>query len=209
MNQHSKTFSDTPEALYDSAPCGLLVYTSASGVIYANHRLLSWLGTSLEELVSKQFTDLLDKGGKFYYQLFVEPSLRMHKEALEIDLSIKGAVESFPALFSAEVVTAAEGKEYVHAAIYKVANRKKYESELLRRKVEAEAENQLKTEALDEVAFDQAHLVRAPLANVLGLVSLIEQMEMPEEVGSMVALLKESSEQLDNQVKAIVKKANG
>jgi hypothetical protein len=61
---------------------------------------------------------------------------------------------------------------------------------------------------LQEIAFEQAHLVRAPLANMLGLISLLEQYPLSDEVKDLLSLLHASTIQLDLQIKAIVKKTN-
>lgn len=195
--------------LYDSASCGLLVFKLNGKILHANETFLNWIEVSQDDILSKNFSDLLDKGGKFYYQLFVHPLLKMHKEAKEIDFTIKTATGNFPCLLSATVLTNNEGEDdIIHATIFKIAERKKYESELLKKKVEVEADRQLKIMALNEVAFDQAHLVRAPLANMLGIISLIEQMPVNDEVREMLSMLSESTMQLDVQVKQIVKKTN-
>lgn len=195
--------------LYHSASCGLLIFKLNGKILHANETLLNWIKVSQDEIISKNFSDLLDKGGKFYFQLFVQPLLKLHKEAREIDFTIKTATGNFPCLFSATILKDNGGEDdIIHAVIFKIADRKKYENELLKKKIEAEAEKQLKIMALNEVAFDQAHLVRAPLANMLGLLSLIEQMDVSDEVKEMLSMLAESTHQLDKQIKKIVKKTN-
>jgi len=61
-------------------------------------------------------------------------------------------------------------------------------------------------ETLKEIAFDQAHLIRMPLSNILGLIQLMEMMEMNEEIQDIHTLLKQSSKQLDDVIKAIINK---
>ena len=195
--------------LYNTAPCGLLTFKIDGPIIYVNQTLLRWLGTSNEEIENKKFTDLLDKAGVLYYELFVLPILKMHQEAKEINLNIQSSEGAFACLFNGVVVdNKVGGGEIINAIIYKVEDRKKYETELLLKRTKAEEEKQLKSKALQEVSFNQAHLVRAPLANILGLISILTQRgDADKEVNEIIAMLQESAMELDSQVKAIVAKA--
>ena len=193
---------------YETFPCGLLVFTPEGEIQYANRVLLNWLDTTEEILLSKNFTELLDQGGKFYFQLFVQPSLKMHRGVKEVDFTIQTATLNFSSLFSASVIEGKGGEELISAALYRITDRKKYETELLTKKNQSEAERQIKINALKEIAFDQAHLVRAPLANMLGLISLLENLKTSDEVKDLLSLLHVSTDQLDAQIKNIVKKTN-
>lgn len=62
---------------------------------------------------------------------------------------------------------------------------------------------------LREIAFLQAHQVRAPIANVLGLISLFNFTEYADPVnGEVLERMKEATEKLDNLVREIVQKTN-
>lgn len=61
-----------------------------------------------------------------------------------------------------------------------------------------------------QIARLQSHTVRRPLANILGLIDLIQYYSATgdfSEVSTMIDLLKESSNDLDNIIKKIVRKA--
>ncbi len=61
-----------------------------------------------------------------------------------------------------------------------------------------------------QIARLQSHTVRRPLANILGLIDLIQYYSAAgdfSEVSTMIDLLKESSNDLDNIIKKIVRKA--
>lgn len=45
-----------------------------------------------------------------------------------------------------------------------------------------------------------------PLSNILGLIQVMETMDMDEDMQNMRALLQQSSSQLDNVIKKIVDK---
>lgn len=63
-----------------------------------------------------------------------------------------------------------------------------------------------KEETLKEIAFDQAHLIRMPLSNILGLIQLMETLDMDEETQQIHSLLQESAVQLDNVIKTVINK---
>lgn len=203
MNRSALPGSANFEDLYNRAPCGLLTYLISGTIVEINQTLLSWLNASREEMINKVFPDFLDRGGQLYYQLFVYPTLILQNEVKEINLQIRTSSVTFSCLFSASVTTHGAAT-IVHATIYKVADRKKYENELLKKKVVAEEENQQKAQALQDVAFYQSHLVRAPLANILGLVDLLEMDNSEEDNRNLISLLKESADQLDAVIRKIV-----
>jgi sigma-B regulation protein RsbU (phosphoserine phosphatase) len=196
--------------VYQNAPCGLVSFYMNGAIIKANHTLLKWLDITEKAAGQLSFTDLLDKGAQFYYQLFVQPMLTMHQEVKEINIPLKTPSGSIPCLLNASVFATGDGAvKVVHAAIFKMGERKKYEVELLNKKAQAEKEKQQKTEALEEVAFDQSHLVRLPLANLLGLISLIEKDKLDGETKRLFSLMEQSAAQLDAEIKKIVDKTVG
>ena len=65
---------------------------------------------------------------------------------------------------------------------------------------------EIKNELLEEIAFEQSHIVRAPVANIVGLVSILKNMEMGPNVSGIVNMLEESINRLDDVIKNIVYK---
>ncbi len=63
-----------------------------------------------------------------------------------------------------------------------------------------------KNELLEGIAFEQSHIVRAPLANIIGLVSILKNMDLGTNASAIINMLEESSNQLDSVVKNIVDK---
>lgn len=61
-----------------------------------------------------------------------------------------------------------------------------------------------KSEKLKVIAYEQSHNVRAPLANILGLVNIIKSFSLKPEDKNVVEMLEESSKQLDDIIKGIV-----
>lgn len=55
----------------------------------------------------------------------------------------------------------------------------------------------------------QAHLVRAPLANILSLATILGDMEVDDEAKNVISKLIDSAKKLDGVVKGIIKKTEG
>lgn len=65
-----------------------------------------------------------------------------------------------------------------------------------------------KDERLTQIGWDQSHLIRRPLANILGLINILSKMDLDQNMRSIFSLLLESSTELDEVVTKIVKKTN-
>ncbi|RYE26960.1 MAG: PAS domain-containing sensor histidine kinase [Sphingobacteriaceae bacterium] len=63
-----------------------------------------------------------------------------------------------------------------------------------------------KDKTLEEIAYSQSHLVRRPLANIIGLVEMLECTEEASMNNSIITMLKQSSAELDEMIKDIVLK---
>jgi sigma-B regulation protein RsbU (phosphoserine phosphatase) len=195
------------EYLYNHTSCGILTFYSTGKIIAANQTLLNWTGLSEKGISGTAFNDLLDNGGKLYFQLFVQPLLKMNSKINEVSLTIQSPLGNFPCLFTAFVKEEEMGKEsIIVGTIFRIADRKKYESELLKAKVKSQEQENLKTQSLAAVAHMQAHLVRAPLANILSLVSLLEDVELNESGENILAMLSDSAQKLDAVIKGIIEK---
>jgi hypothetical protein len=55
------------------------------------------------------------------------------------------------------------------------------------------------TATIRDVALKQSHLIRKPLANIVGLVDMLEGMSDDEGIQSIVKMLKASTEELNNE----------
>jgi PAS domain S-box-containing protein len=129
--------------LYRNAPCGYLSFHPDGTIIKINRTLCNWLQHSeFDLLYKKSFTDLLSKGGAIYYEMVYMPLLKMQGFANEINFDIRRADRSsFPALVNAVVVKDSHDNiRAVNVTIFDITDRKKYESELLNAKKEADNE---------------------------------------------------------------------
>jgi hypothetical protein len=62
------------------------------------------------------------------------------------------------------------------------------------------------SEKLHEIAFINSHVVRRPLANILGLTGMLNQMELDENLQMLVKMIADSAAQLDLEIKNINRK---
>jgi sigma-B regulation protein RsbU (phosphoserine phosphatase) len=191
--------------LYEQAVCGLLSFDMEGNILSANNTFLNWIEVNETELKKIKFSDILHKGGKLYYTLFVQPLLQLHTVVNEIRFEIQTPGGSIPVLFSANYLKTDEGiTNIINAVIFKIGDRKKYEDEILKEKEQVKVENALKDRALADIAFDQAHLMRAPLANILGLINLLDERNESNTGDMIVVYLKESAQKLDSVIHKIL-----
>jgi PAS domain S-box-containing protein len=59
---------------------------------------------------------------------------------------------------------------------------------------------------LEEIAYTQSHVVRKPIANILGLTLLLENMEIDEHVKSIIDMINLSTKELDEVINTLHKK---
>ncbi|WP_374951440.1 hypothetical protein [Mucilaginibacter sp.] len=73
---------------------------------------------------------------------------------------------------------------------------------------DAKAEIENKTGKLNEIGFLQSHLVRKPLANIMGLSGIIQNMDIDQNLLSITTMLIDSANELDRAIKSISEKTN-
>jgi PAS domain S-box-containing protein len=150
------TDSQLPSAdmLFEHAACGLLVTDADGRILRVNATFCGWLGYSSVELATaKRIQDLLTAGGKVFYQTHWAPLLQMQGSVAEVKLNMMHRDGHLvPMLLNA--VRRRHGEvSYLEVAVLVVADRHKYEQELLlaRRNAEASvAAHQLAQKELQE-----------------------------------------------------------
>jgi light-regulated signal transduction histidine kinase (bacteriophytochrome) len=65
-----------------------------------------------------------------------------------------------------------------------------------------------KTEILKHVAFAQAHLVRSPLARILGLVSILNVTNVDEETKFILSEIQKGASELDEVITNVVQQSS-
>ncbi len=155
---------DSAEDLYESAPCGYLSTMMDGTIAKINTTLLNWLGLEREAVVGrKRFTDLLTIGGKLYHETHFAPLLRMQGElrGIALDLKRQGGGR-LPVLVSAVVKYGTQGEPLlIRVTVFDASDRRSYETELLRRRKEAERAHAEADEARRQAESDRARLADA------------------------------------------------
>ncbi|QCR22092.1 PAS domain-containing protein [Pontibacter sp. SGAir0037] len=64
----------------------------------------------------------------------------------------------------------------------------------------------LKNNQLEEIAWQQSHILRRPLSNIMGLAMILEKMEVDQNLKNICAMLLESSYELDEVIRKTVDK---
>ena len=161
-------------ALYDGAPCGLLL-TEVDGTIRrVNATACRWLGFEPHELVGqRRFQDLLTMGGRIFHQTHWAPLLQLQGSVAEVKLEMKRARgDVVPMLMNAALRTH-QGVAFHELALFVADDRHAYERELMAARKRAEqllAEQARAHEALEEAKAAAAD--RALFAEqMIGIVS--------------------------------------
>lgn len=142
------------DTLFEHAACGLLVTDADGQILRVNATFCGWLGYTATDLVdAKRIQDLLTTGGKVFYQTHWAPLVQMQGSVAEVKLNMMHRDgRTVPMLLNA--VRRHHGEaSYLEVAVLIVADRHKYEQELLlaRRNAEASvAAHQLAQKELQE-----------------------------------------------------------
>jgi PAS domain S-box-containing protein len=59
---------------------------------------------------------------------------------------------------------------------------------------------------LEEIAHIQSHVIRKPIANILGLAAILETMEVEEGLKDLIEMISSSARALDEVIKSVSKK---
>ncbi len=125
---------ESPEELYEMAPCGYLTTTIEGRIVKANRTLTEWLGYAHDELTGgKRFVDLLTAGGRIFYDTHFNLLLRMQRAVDEIALDIvckDGRI--LPTLINARQKRNAADEPLLNRfTIFNASERRMYERQLL------------------------------------------------------------------------------
>jgi sigma-B regulation protein RsbU (phosphoserine phosphatase) len=210
MDQFSKYID--PEFIFNEAPIGFVSFKPDGEIIKANCTFYSFFDKTERELPSANFLKLLTKGSALYFQMVLNPLLNLREYTNEISLSFSTPTENFDALFNAKAYKDEHGKVIVvNAYLLKIIDRKKYEAELLLAKRMAEDSLNSAKKIIDDnneqfmkIALNQSHMIRRPMANMLGLISILKDIQISEDGADLIRLLETSAEELDTQIKEIV-----
>jgi len=211
MDQFSK-YTD-PEFIFNEAPIGFISFEPNGRLVKGNDTFYSWFGKSEKEMAHENFFKLLSKGSNLYFQMVITPLLNLRGFSNEINFSFISEPETFDTLLNAIAYKDDQGKIIlINAYLVKIIDRKRYEQELklAKRLAEDSLDNAKKiidenNEQFFKIAMNQAHMIRRPLANMLGLLTILKDVNnLPAEADNLVKLLQLSAEELDKLIKEVI-----
>ncbi|MCF8979301.1 PAS domain-containing protein [Pseudomonas syringae] len=119
------------EALYEQAPCGLLITQPNGTIERVNQTFCRWLGLEREAVLGRRFQDLLNMAGRVFLQTHWAPLLQTQGSIAEVKVEmIHADGRSIPLMLNAV------RREYPTGVLHELAvflaeERNKYERELL------------------------------------------------------------------------------
>ncbi len=134
MTDELALLEDSPEDLYENAPCGYLSTRIDGTVVKVNRTFETWTGLDRKDLLGhKRLPDLLTAGGRIYYETHIAPLLQMQGDVREIAVEIMRADGTrLPALLNAVVHGDGSGNAaIVRTTIFDATDRRRYEQALL------------------------------------------------------------------------------
>ncbi|MFP2904898.1 ATP-binding protein [Pyxidicoccus sp. 3LFB2] len=194
---------ESPEELYESAPCGD-IYTLPSGVIVkVNRTFLTWTGYTREELLAgKRFQDLLALSGKLFHDTHYVPLIQMQGSvnAINFDVVCRDG-RLLPVLVNTVIKKDEAGRAlFYRTTFFDISDRKHYERELLLARKKAEEATRAKADFLSMMS----HEIRTPMNAIIGLSNLLDQTGLQPRQEKYVHLLRASSENLLNLLNDIL-----
>lgn len=156
------------DALFEGAPCGLLVTDDTGLILRANRTFCDWLDLDATALVGKRrFQDLLTMGGRIFHQTQWAPLLRMQGSVAEVKLDLaREGDRPLPMVMNA-VRREADGATVHQLALFIATDRHAYERELLAARKRAEDLLGEQREARNALALAETRLRMALDAGAL------------------------------------------
>ena len=170
-------------ALYEHAPCGLLVTDDDGLVLRANATFCGWAGIEAEALVGKRrFQDLLTVGGRIFHQTQWMPLLRMQGSVAEVKLDIqREGTAPLPMVMNA-IRREHDGAMRHELALFIAKDRHAYERELLLSRKRAEqllGEQREAREFAEQMMAIVSHDLRTPLGTIRAGTEVLRMIELP------------------------------
>lgn len=131
--QLADSFAEDLEDLYENAPCGYVSLDSYARVVKVNTTICTWLGRPAKELLGRPFHELLSVPSRMFFETHFAPLLRMqgffHEVAVDL---VANADARLPVLANAMERRDAQGNLlFTRITVFKAAERRRYERELV------------------------------------------------------------------------------
>ena len=173
---------ESPQDLYELAPCGYCSCLPDGTVVKINRTLLGWLGYAREEVVARlRFPELFSIGARLHFETHCLPLMLLKGEVREVSYQLRGRDgRGRPVLLYARMLHDDDGQPLVvRATLFDITERHRYEQALLEARAQAERQQQqltvqnerlLRSNAdLDSFVYAASHDLKQPLNNMAGL----------------------------------------
>ncbi|MFM9918920.1 diguanylate cyclase [Lacisediminihabitans sp. H27-G8] len=155
---------ESPEVLYDAAPCGLLSTTMDGVIVSVNQTFAAWMATSREALIGTTFRQLLSPASQLFFETRYLPVLRLANEIHQVALIlVRPDGSELSVLVNSIVATDASGAPiFIRTAVFDSTSRQDYERQLLSAQRAAElSESRVRIIQEASAAFDATTTVGA------------------------------------------------
>lgn len=182
------------EALFEAAPCGLMLADKDGRITRANRTLLGWLGYPEGALVGKRISDLMPITGKIFYETHFAPTLHMQGRLDEVALElVRQDGKRIPMLVNA-VATQSGGDDQpqLRLAMFLAAERRGYERGLLEARNKAEeavATERAEAELREQFIAVLGHDLRNPLAAIMSGIRMLDKETLSVRGSKVVSLM--------------------
>jgi sigma-B regulation protein RsbU (phosphoserine phosphatase) len=191
---HDENLDDT----YNNAPCGYFTSLPDGTIVKINDTFLNYIQFDRDQVINvKRFQDLLNIGGKMYYETHYTPLLLSQKHVKEINFEIiRIDNKRVPVLINTVSVENEEGEIILNRSIvFDITQRKQYEQELLIAKRESEE----LVKKLTSVNKELGKFTSAVSHDIIGLIKLLDtecSSQLSESGHQHVELIGASAEKL-------------
>ena len=134
MSSDAGLHSETPEELFEDAPCGYLSTELDGTIVRVNRTFEAMTGLAREDLLADiRFQELLSPGGQIYHETHYAPLLRMQGSVKEIAVEIVcGDGSRLPVLINSVLCAGDDGTpRSIRTTVFDATDRRSYERELL------------------------------------------------------------------------------
>jgi len=200
----------TLEALFDLAPCGLAVLGPGYVLTACNRYFGGLVERSPESMIGVTgLPSLLTVAGRIYFETHIAPLLRMQGRVDEVAFDLVTASGArAPVLLNAELIGDLEGGQgVIRLAVFPASDRRKYETEILKARREADAAREAAeaaSKAKDDFLANMSHEIRTPLNAVVGVAGVLATTPLSAQQRDMVGMIETSGQLLERLVSDVL-----
>ena len=226
MSEGAAELQGTPlaedlEDLYENAPCGYFSLSPAGLIVKVNQTFCDWTGFSKDQLLGRRLRDLLNVGGRIFYETHFAPLLRMQGFFNEVALDVMTAAgDRLPVLANARERRASNGDLlFTRVTIFPAAERRRYERDLVDARAAADAASRELTERWiaerdsgelrEQFMAVLGHDLRNPLAAIDAGVGTLLREQPSDKAAKILRLMQNSTLRMSGIIDNVLDFARG